>query len=283
MHLAVQSQPPGSVKGALRITEQGEMVQAKFGIPATAMRQLEIYTTAVLKATLNPPEQPKDDSWRLLMDKMSEIFCASYSKYVKRDENFLAYFKQVRLCPYWNALSLTFVQSPLTLVLGDEGGKGEKKQQTLCVSLRSALLCFSQATPEAELGNLNIGSRPSRRKKSADFSSLRAIPWIFAWTQTRLVLPAWLGVGDALKDACEKGFEDNLKQMYREWPFFQVHVLYMNAHIHICTELLRDLTLYSSPPFFVIAICFSLLATVPHRLDRDDSGEGRPTNCCPVR
>lgn len=96
MHLAVQSQPPGSVKGALRITEQGEMVQAKFGIPATAMRQLEIYTTAVLMATLNPPEQPKDDSWRLLMDKMSEVSCASYSKYVKKNENFLMYFKQVR-------------------------------------------------------------------------------------------------------------------------------------------------------------------------------------------
>lgn len=59
---------------------------------------------------------------------------------------------------------------------------------------------FSHATPEAELGNLNIGSRPARRKKGVSVANLRAIPWIFAWTQTRLILPSWLGVGEALND-----------------------------------------------------------------------------------
>lgn len=80
---------------------------------------------------------------------------------------------------------------------------------------------FHEATPEAELGNLNIGSRPTRRKKTGGVQQLRAIPWIFAWTQTRFVLPAWLGVGAGLQAAFAKGNKDDLQAMYREWPFFQ--------------------------------------------------------------
>lgn len=170
-YLAIQSQPPGSVMGTLRSTEQGEMVQAKFGIPQTAVRQLEIYTTAVLLATLRPPLPPREENWRNLMEEISTISCRSYRSTVYENPEFLTY--------------------------------------------------FHEATPQAELGFLNIGSRPTRRKNSSGIGHLRAIPWIFAWTQTRFVLPAWLGVGAGLKGVCEKGCTEDLRAMYKEWPFFQ--------------------------------------------------------------
>ncbi|XP_050224083.1 phosphoenolpyruvate carboxylase 4 isoform X2 [Mercurialis annua] len=170
-YLAIQSQPPGSVMGTLRSTEQGEMVQAKFGLPQTAVRQLEIYTTAVLLATLRPPQPPREEKWRNVMEEISKISCQNYRNTVYENPEFLAY--------------------------------------------------FHEATPQAELGFLNIGSRPTRRKSSTGIGHLRAIPWVFAWTQTRFVLPAWLGVGAGLKGACEKGFTEDLKAMYKEWPFFQ--------------------------------------------------------------
>ncbi|KAJ4710604.1 Phosphoenolpyruvate carboxylase [Melia azedarach] len=170
-YLAIQSQPPGSVMGTLRSTEQGEMVQAKFGLPLTAVRQLEIYTTAVLLATLQPPQPPREEKWRNLMEEISNVSCQNYRSTVYENPEFLAY--------------------------------------------------FHEATPQAELGFLNIGSRPSRRKNSIGIGHLRAIPWVFAWTQTRFVLPAWLGIGAGLKSVCEKGNTEDLKEMYREWPFLQ--------------------------------------------------------------
>ncbi|KAF4356843.1 hypothetical protein F8388_019502 [Cannabis sativa] len=170
-YLAIQSQPPGSVMGTLRSTEQGEMVQAKFGLPQTAVRQLEIYTTAVLIATLRPPQPPKEEKWRNLMEEISNISCQNYRSIVYENPDFLAY--------------------------------------------------FHEATPQAELGFLNIGSRPTRRKSSKGIGHLRAIPWVFAWTQTRFVLPAWLGVGAGLKGVCEKGHTEDLRAIYKEWPFFQ--------------------------------------------------------------
>jgi len=170
-YLAIQSQPPGSVNGGFRITEQGEMVQAKFGISAVAQYQMEIYSTAVLLATLKPPSPPKYAKWRETMDLLSKTSCDAYRDIVVKHPAFIKYFKQ--------------------------------------------------ATPEAELGNLNIGSRPSRRKDIAGISNLRAIPWQFAWTQTRLILPSWLGVGDAINIAIKQGLKGELQQMYREWPFFQ--------------------------------------------------------------
>ncbi|XP_006643661.1 phosphoenolpyruvate carboxylase 4 [Oryza brachyantha] len=170
-HLAIQSQPPGSVMGTLRSTEQGEMVQAKFGLPQTSVRQLEIYTTAVLLATLRPPQPPRDPNWRRVMEEISRVSCAQYRSTVYENPEFIKYFQE--------------------------------------------------ATPQAELGYLNIGSRPAKRRATAGISNLRAIPWVFAWTQTRLVLPAWLGVGRGLQDACDKGHADELRAMYEEWPFFQ--------------------------------------------------------------
>ncbi|KAL4853378.1 Phosphoenolpyruvate carboxylase 2 [Chlorella vulgaris] len=171
MQLAIQSQPPGSVEGRLRITEQGEMVQAKFGVPSVALRQLEIFSNSVLIATMQPPKPPQHDSWRELMEEMSAVSCKAYRGVVFNEPRFISYFQK--------------------------------------------------ATPQEELGNLNIGSRPTRRKATGDVTSLRAIPWIFAWTQTRLILPAWLGVGEALQAATSSGKREVLRDMYEHWPFFQ--------------------------------------------------------------
>lgn len=147
------------------------MVQAKFGLPQTAVRQLEIYTTAVLLATLQPPIPPRKEKWRQIMEEISKTSCTHYRNIVYENPEFISYFQE--------------------------------------------------ATPQAELGFLNIGSRPTRRKASVGIGHLRAIPWIFAWTQTRFVLPAWLGVGAGLKDALDKGYQEDLRAMYEEWPFFQ--------------------------------------------------------------
>lgn len=198
MHLAIQSQPPGSVQGRLRITEQGEMVQAKFGIPAVTLRQLEVYTTAVAQATLVPPSDAQHPEWRSLMDTMSEASCNAYRSVVQKDPKFIKY--------------------------------------------------FAQATPESELGNLNIGSRPTRRKKKAvrDLSSLRAIPWIFAWTQTRFVLPAWLGCGVGFKVAIDDGKLDMLQQMYQHWPYFASTVDLVESVLGACAPQCAPRALLSS-------------------------------------
>lgn len=190
-YLAIQSQPPGSVMGTLRSTEQGEMVQAKFGLPQTAVRQLEIYTTAVLLATIKPPLSPREEKWRNLMEEISKISCQNYRSVVYENPEFLDY--------------------------------------------------FHEATPQAELGFLNIGSRPTRRKTSTGIGHLRAIPWVFAWTQTRFVLPSWLGVGAGLRGVCEKGHTDDLKAMYKEWPFFQctldlIEMVLGKADTHIAKQ-----------------------------------------------
>ncbi len=169
-YLAIQSQPPGSVHGRLRVTEQGEMIQAQFGLPDIATRTLELYTTATLGATLDVPEPPQP-RWRPVVERLAETARAVYREVVYDDPRFIAYFRA--------------------------------------------------ATPEVELGSVPIGSRPVRRTAEGGVDSLRAIPWVFAWTQTRLLLPSWLGTGGALASALERGELDTLREMYEEWPFFR--------------------------------------------------------------
>ena len=80
-YMAIKSQPPGSIQGNLRLTEQGEMIQYKFGIaPAVAMRQLEIYTTATLLGTIQPPDTAREGSWRSIMDSLAKTSCSAYRK-----------------------------------------------------------------------------------------------------------------------------------------------------------------------------------------------------------
>ncbi len=169
-HLAIKSQPPGSIDGTIRVTEQGEMLQALFGLPDIALRTMEVYTTGTLEAWLTPGHPPPPE-WRDCMDRLAEDARAAYRRLVHLDPRFLEY--------------------------------------------------FHTSTPEAEIGELNIGSRPARRGRQTGVTGLRAIPWQFAWTQTRLMLGAWLGVDDALDRAAARGERDRLVRMYREWPQFQ--------------------------------------------------------------
>jgi phosphoenolpyruvate carboxylase len=172
-YLAIQSQPPGSIEGRLRATEQGEMIQAQFGLPDIALRTLEVYTTATLEATLAPVARPAP-AWRAAMDRLADAAYREYRDVVYETPRFIEYFRT--------------------------------------------------ATPEVELAAMPIGSRPARRAEPGTddgVESLRAIPWVFAWTQTRLMLPSWLGTGGALTAALERGDRDLLREMYREWPFFR--------------------------------------------------------------
>ncbi|HSK09761.1 MAG TPA: phosphoenolpyruvate carboxylase [Vicinamibacterales bacterium] len=176
-HLAIRSLPPGAVDASLRVTEQGEMIQAHWGLPDLAVRTLEVYTTATLEATLLPGRAPSD-AWRDRMDGLAAAARASYRGVVHDHPRFVDYFRA--------------------------------------------------ATPEAEIGRLHIGSRPARRSPGRDVGSLRAIPWQFAWTQTRLLLASWLGLEEALRPAAGAGDGsgaatlDELCEMYREWPYFRV-------------------------------------------------------------
>ena len=165
----LKSQPPGSVNGKIRITDQGEMIQQKYGYEPIAKYNLCSYIGAVMQATLKPPPQPKD-KWRKLIENMANISTLSYRKNIKENSDFIRYFKTV--------------------------------------------------TPHLALGKLSIGSRPSKRKNVDNIKSLRAIPWVFAWTQIRLMLPAWLGTGDALKYSAQKNNKSILIDMEKNWPFF---------------------------------------------------------------
>jgi phosphoenolpyruvate carboxylase len=169
-YLALQSQPPGSVDGSIRVTEQGEMLQALFGLPDIAVRTMEVYTTGVLESWLAPSPPPRGE-WRACMNRLAADARSAYRHIVHEDASFVDYFRA--------------------------------------------------ATPEREIGEMNIGSRPARRSAGGGVKSLRAIPWQFAWTQTRLILGAWLGVETALERAAQRGEDDLLRQMYGDWPFFR--------------------------------------------------------------
>jgi phosphoenolpyruvate carboxylase len=164
-YLAIQSQPPGSIRGTLRATEQGEMIQAKFGLVDIAIRTLDVYTTATLEAAVAPQAAPTPE-WRACMDQVAAQARKTYRSVVYEHAQFIPYFRT--------------------------------------------------ATPEPELTQISIGSRPARRTPGKGVESLRAIPWQFAWTQTRLMLPSWLGIEDALS-ADHNGM---LREMYSRWAFF---------------------------------------------------------------
>ncbi|MBI2381149.1 MAG: phosphoenolpyruvate carboxylase [Gammaproteobacteria bacterium] len=169
-HAALLSQPPGSVQGRLRITEQGEVIQQKFGLAGVALSTLETYVTATLGASLMPPPTPTP-AWRELMDTMAQGSVKAYREVVRENPAFMRLYQAM--------------------------------------------------TPQQELAGLSIGSRPARRSsKDLSLSSLRAIPWIFSWTQVRLVLPTWLGVGEALEAMLKSRQGATLEGMAKQWPFF---------------------------------------------------------------
>lgn len=171
-HAAILSQPPGSVAGRFRTTEQGEMIRFKFGLPGIAEQNLNLYLAAVLEATLLPPPPPQP-AWREVMDQLAADGVQAYRSVVRENPDFVEYFRQ--------------------------------------------------STPEQELGRLPLGSRPAKRR-AGGIESLRAIPWIFGWTQTRLMLPAWLGWETALTNALARGQGELLAQMREQWPFFRTRI-----------------------------------------------------------
>ncbi len=167
---AIMSQPPGSVAGRLRVTEQGEMIRFKLGRAELATDTLNRYLSATLDATLQPPRKPTAE-WQALIEQMASQAHSSYRQVVNEDPDFVALFRDL--------------------------------------------------TPEQELGTLALGSRPARRTASQDVASLRAIPWVFAWTQIRLMLPAWLGTDSAMDQA--RDHLDALRDMLG-WPFFSMQM-----------------------------------------------------------
>lgn len=167
---ALFSQPPGSISGAIRVTEQGEMIRFKFGLEGIALQNLEIYTAATLEATLLPPPEPKQE-WRDLMHRMTDLSVQVYRATVRDNPHFVQYLRTV--------------------------------------------------TPELELQMLPLGSRPAKRNVGGGIESLRAIPWVFAWTQIRLMLPAWLGTGAAINQMIAQGQKPLLEDMLQHWPYFQ--------------------------------------------------------------
>lgn len=171
--VALFSQPPGSLQGGLRVTEQGEMIRFKLGKPDLAIKTLALYTEAIVEANLLPPPAPKKE-WRDMMDKLGDTSCDIYQDIVRKQPDFIPY--------------------------------------------------FYQATPESELGKLPLGSRPSKRRPNGGVESLRAIPWIFGWTQNRLMLPAWLGAGAALQKEIDNNGLDLILDMQQNWPFFETRI-----------------------------------------------------------
>ncbi len=177
---AILSQPPGAVVGGVKITEQGEVIADKYGLPDIARRNLDLALSAVVEATLLHRSSRNDPGslarWNEIMELMSG---AAYSAY--RD----------------------FLSAP------------------------GLVAYFQTSTPVEELGAMNIGSRPARRAGPAGEGSiddLRAIPWVFGWTQSRQIIPGWFGVGSALAAAREAGHEDELVVMLRDWQFFATFV-----------------------------------------------------------
>jgi phosphoenolpyruvate carboxylase len=178
---AILAQPPGAVQGAIRITEQGEVIASKYSNPEVGRRNLEILVAATLEATLLPhssgvpsPGGVPSADCLAAMDELSESAFQAYRNLVYETPGFADYF--------W------------------------------------------ESTVINEIAELNIGSRPSSRKKTRAIEDLRAIPWVFSWSQCRLMLPGWYGFGSAVQAfIAQRGDAaiELLRLMHRDWPFFR--------------------------------------------------------------
>ncbi len=176
-HGAILAQPPGTVAGRIKITEQGEVIASKYALHDIAVRNFDRLAAAVVETSVHDVEHQREESdkeeWLTFMESFSKLAFDAYRDLVYGDPRFAEFFQQT--------------------------------------------------TPINELAQLRLGSRPTRRTQGSNtISDLRAIPWVFAWTQSRYMLPAWYGIGSAFKESIQN--VDNLKLMqhlYLNWPFFK--------------------------------------------------------------
>ena len=176
-HMAIMSQPAGTVRGEIKFTEQGEVLSYKYSNSETAAYELSMGVTGLMKASMGLIRPVPEDN-----PKHLEIM-----RQLAKD--------------------------------------GEKHYRELTDHTPGFFEVFYQITPVNEIGLLNIGSRPSHRKKgNLSKASIRAIPWVFGWAQARLTFPAWYGTGYALTQYAQAHSEEDLKDMYANWPFFRAIV-----------------------------------------------------------
>jgi len=187
---AILAQPPGAVNGSLRLTEQGEVIAAKYAEPQTAQRNLETLLAATLESTLLDIEGLGDAAGPAyeILDELADRAQRAYTELVHETPGFVDY--------------------------------------------------FLQSTPVSEIGSMNIGSRPTSRKPTSSIADLRAIPWVLAWSQSRVMLPGWYGTGSAVESwiADGDGRVELLRDLYQRWPFFQT-VLSNMAQVLAKTDL----------------------------------------------
>jgi phosphoenolpyruvate carboxylase len=182
---AIKAQPPGTLRGKIRITEQGEVISFKYAARGLARRNLDTTLAAVLEASLAGEEGVLDPGWVEKIEEISTTARSAYRSLVYENEEFLEF--------------------------------------------------FSKASPIRELPMFNMGSRPARRVQSPDVESLRAIPWVFAWTQNRYLLPSWYGAGTALSShLADDAGAQTLREMYLEWPFFRTLISFMEMALAKC-------------------------------------------------
>ncbi len=171
-HVAVLGAPPGTVNGRLRVTEQGEIINEKYGLRGIALRTLEQVTGSVALATAIPRHRGNDQpEWHEMMDVIARESRKAYRDLVYNDPDFTAYFRA--------------------------------------------------ATPIDVIERMRIGSRPSSRRANAGIRDLRAIPWVFSWTQARFVLPGWFGFGTGLEAASRQFDDAAFRTMFQEWYFLR--------------------------------------------------------------
>ncbi|MGZ7444688.1 phosphoenolpyruvate carboxylase [Paenibacillus sp. TH7-28] len=177
LNRSILVQPPETIGGGIKITEQGEVLSSRYSLRGIAYRSLEQATSALIEANklakLRQKCNPEEERWEEIMVGISETSLSKYQDLVFREPDFLKFFRE--------------------------------------------------STPLVEVGELNIGSRPSKRKNSDRFEDLRAIPWVFAWTQSRYLFPAWYAAGTGLMNFYQNK-EENLKvlqEMYQHFSFFR--------------------------------------------------------------
>jgi len=171
-NVAILALPAGTVGGRIKLTEQGEVISARYSIPQVALRELELVAGAVMVTTVGSIHQPSPEdlaAWEPVMARMAAASPDAYRGLVYGDPDFVRFFET--------------------------------------------------ATPLHEIARLQLGSRPARRVSSSRIEDLRAIPWVFSWTQARIVLPGWFGLGSGLEAGISAHGLETVRALVAGWPY----------------------------------------------------------------